>query len=215
MWYIDGPAPMVTWLLFSSLKFIHDFFTMSHVSALWRHLWCTQKVNISRLSTSGVKLSGTLEIYGPWLMQVLQNQKSQFSKNFKKMVKKQRMRSRPIWCKQTILVFFAKNIVLSGPKKNSITSSEAIRKIEITTTHSYRRNVPSLLNVPKRPSITVSLYILICLSFNPVTWYRYDTRITNHSSSPEWRHLFNLHECLKTKNWPKENPSLWTVRDSN
>ena len=79
-----------------------------------------------------------------------------------KMVKKQRMRSSSTWCKQTILVFFATNIVLSGPKKSPIISSEAVRKIEIVHTLSCQRNVPSLLNVQKRPSLTVSLYLPLC-----------------------------------------------------
>ena len=87
-----------------------------------------------------------------------------------KMVKKERMRSRQTWCKQTILVFFATNIVLSGPKKSSILSSEAIKKIELTHTHSCRRNISSLLTVPQRRAITVSLYIIVasaCGQFCP------------------------------------------------
>ena len=86
-----------------------------------------------------------------------------------KMGQKKKMKSSPTWCKQTILVFFASNVVLSGPKKSSITSSETIRKIEITNTHSCRRNVSTLLNVPQRPSFTVGLDILLCLSLKPVT----------------------------------------------
>ena len=120
-------------------------------------------------------------------------------------------REKFVWGKQTILVFFATNIVLSGPKKSPITSSEAVGKIEIAHTHSCQRNVPSLLNVPKRPSLTVSLYLPLCLS----PTQSHDTRITNHSSSLEWRHSFNIPECLKTMNCPKENQFIRTVRDSN
>ena len=82
------------------------------------------------------------------------------SREMPQMVKKQQMRSRQTWCKQTILVFFVQSFVLSGPKKNSILTPEAIKKIELVHAHSCRRDIASLLNVPKQRAITVSLSYL-------------------------------------------------------
>ena len=86
------------------------------------------------------------------------------SREMPQMVKKQRMRSSRSWCQHSILVFFVQGIALSGPKKSSISSPEAIKKIELVNTHSCRRNIASLLNVPTQRAITVSLYISLCLS---------------------------------------------------
>ena len=81
-----------------------------------------------------------------------------------KMVKKEKLSSNQTWCKHTILVFFSANIILSGPRKSTFSSPEAIKKIEVNNTHSCRRDIPSILNVPKRPNIKVSFYTSLCLS---------------------------------------------------
>ena len=71
------------------------------------------------------------------------------------------------WC------FFSANIILRGPKKSTISSPEAIRKIEVNNTHSCLRDVPSMLNVPKRPNIKVSFYISLSLSSQVIPfWYQ-------------------------------------------